>query len=190
MPQVLTRRGAVLPFELKSIMGDGSNRVQHAVMECCDCPAHTASFPWVHPINPKLICEKFERMGWEVYKNKARCPDCKKARNRQKHHFAGVDRLLKLEEKMKTSQQPISIAPLVKTNPITPVVHTINTNGHQAQTPKPPPPRPQPERLEVPPREYVQPVVEVVRTYLMTVNSDGTVDLRDLDEAKEMLFGD
>jgi hypothetical protein len=169
MALVYTRPGAVLPFELRSLQLEGGDRVQHAYIVCCDCSTHTAQFPWIHPFNPTSIAEKFTRMGWELYKNKARCPDCKKARARQKQHFAQRDELKRREEAMKTQTTNASTGNL---NP------PINTNTQVRR------PMEQPHHVPPPPAK------EVVRVYLLTVNSDGTIETRDIEGSKEMLFGD
>ena len=162
-----------------------------------------------------MIAERFERMGWEIYKSKARCPDCTKARRRQKHHFAQKN---ESEAKRRAEQAAISIkrasdTQKTKAEEEATKVQTIRTHTdpinvtrdsrpmdtHKPQIVRPQPPspapatvaqqpRPQPpEPISVPPPEPRD--IEIVRSYLMNVNSDGSVDVRELDAAKEMLFG-
>jgi len=38
-----------------------------------------------------MICKRFERWGWEIYKSKARCPQHADQRRRQKAHFARLN---------------------------------------------------------------------------------------------------
>lgn len=88
MAQILTKKGAPLPYRLHSI---GMPPTQHATMTCAQC-GHVARFPYVNREIPHLICERFERMGWEIYRNaKARCPDCTRKRIRQKAAFARME---------------------------------------------------------------------------------------------------
>src|SRR5215472_3779468 len=84
-------RGRPLPFTLKSIRIASGQLVRHAVVECCVC-GDIGRFPHTDQrTNPSMICKRFERWGWEIYKSKARCPQHADQRRRQKAHFARLN---------------------------------------------------------------------------------------------------
>jgi hypothetical protein len=90
MPAVQSHKRP-LPYVLKSIWIDStSSWQQNAVMKCCVCNK-MAQFPFLKEEAPLIITRKFDRLGWEIYKEKARCPECKKDRSRQKAYHARLD---------------------------------------------------------------------------------------------------
>lgn len=103
MTAISTRQGTPLPYVLKSIMHEGK-MVQHAVMQCCDC-SEKASFVWNHREAPHDITQKFERLGWAIYRNKARCPTHKISRAKQQAAFAR-ERLKNMETKTLSLVKP------------------------------------------------------------------------------------
>jgi hypothetical protein len=106
---VLTKIGAPRPYRL---VKRPPYFVQFAVIECCDCQAE-ACFPWRDADNPTMIVQKFERIGWEIYKScKCRCLKCKQRRKRQKAAFAKANEM--------------------QTPPSTPQTKPNLANGHRA----------------------------------------------------------
>jgi len=99
--------GAPKPFEMKSIRVEGAGQfLRYAVISCCAC-TNAARFPYRDDnLNPQMIAKRFERMGWEVYQSKARCPDCKYARARQKARFAKLAETTAMPPELVRMQRP------------------------------------------------------------------------------------
>jgi hypothetical protein len=84
------RHGQPLPYAMVQHRSDDGKTLRHAVITCCDCSA-TEQFPWVKQANPTFISVKFERLGWVLYQNKARCQDCGTKRKQQQAAFARLN---------------------------------------------------------------------------------------------------
>jgi hypothetical protein len=111
---IKAKQGLPLPYVLRAVKGEDGKFSQQVIVECCDCDT-TESRSWTRRENPKLICEIFERAGWVIYQNKARCPLCGEKRRKQQAFFASRKDHQK-EQEMDTAK-PVHVLPTNRPRP-------------------------------------------------------------------------